>query len=185
VPLKNFLYIGRFSLEKNVLHIVKSYEKLQTKKWGLILVGSGPQTQEIKAYIKNRSIKNVFMPGFQQKEQLPRYLAISDVFILPSVSETWGLVVNEAMAAGLPVLISQKCGCYPDIVKDGINGFSFDPYDEFALSDLMHNIIQGKFKLEDMGEKSLEIIKNFTPKRAAQIVSNTIELVLQKERLCL
>jgi 1,2-diacylglycerol 3-alpha-glucosyltransferase len=183
VPTQNFLYIGRFSPEKNVLHIVKSYEKLQADKWGLILVGSGPQTQEIKAYIENRSIKNIFMPGFQQKEQLPKYLAVSNIFILASISETWGLSVNEAMAAGLPVLVSHKCGCYPDIVKDGVNGFIFDPYDEFALSNLMNNIIQGKFELEDMGEKSLEIIKDFTPGRAAEIISNTIALVIQKERL--
>jgi glycosyltransferase involved in cell wall biosynthesis len=184
-PSRNFLYIGRFSPEKNVLHIVKSYEKLHADKWGLILVGSGPQTQEIKAYIENHSIKNVFMPGFQQKEQIPKYLAVSDVFILPSISETWGLAVNEAMASGLPVLVSQKCGCCPDLIEEGVNGFSFDPHDEFALSDLMRSIIQGKVELEYMGKKSLEIIKDFTPKRAAQIISNTITLVLQKERLCL
>lgn len=139
VPLQNFLYIGRFSPEKNVLHLLESYEKLQTDKWGLILVGGGPQTQEIKAYIEKHSIKNVPMPGFQQKEQIPKYLAVSNVFILPSISETWGLVVNEAMAAGLPVLVSEKCGCYPDLVKDGVNGFGFDPYDEFALSHLMQH----------------------------------------------
>lgn len=185
IPANNFLYIGRFSKEKNFFCLLEVFKQLveENNKWGLILVGSGPQKEEIVNYIQRHKIKNVFMMGFKQKDEVPKFLAVSDVLILPSISEPWGLVVNEAMAAGLPVLVSRKCGCYPDLIKEGINGFSFDPYDEFALSDLMHNIVQGKVDLEYMGKKSLEIIKDFTPERAAEIISNTIESVLQKERL--
>jgi glycosyltransferase involved in cell wall biosynthesis len=184
IPLHNFLYVGRFSAEKNILHLLDTYKRLVDKNitdWGLILVGNGPQKEECESYIKKYALKNVLMPDFKQKEELPLYLALSDVFILPSISETWGLVVNEVMAAGLPVLVSRKCGCYPDLVKEEINGFSFDPYDEFALTDLMHKIIQGRVDLEYLGKNSLEIIKEFTPERAARIISNTIEFVQEKE----
>ena len=175
----NFLYIGRFSEEKNIFHLLRAYKKLEPQNnWGLILVGDGPLNKEITGYIKNNSIKNVFMPGFQQKENVPKFLAVSDIFILPSTSETWGLVVNEAMAAGLPVFVSKKCGCYPDLIKEGINGFSFDPFDEDELFDLMSATVNGKYDLKKMGAASMEIIKDYTPHKAAEVIAKTIEFVL-------
>ncbi len=120
---------------------------------------------------------NVFIPGFKQKDEIPKFFAVSDVLILPSISEPWGLVVNEAMAAGLPVLVSRKCGCYPDIVKDNENGFSFDPFDKNELFGFMKEIVNGKIDLKKMGESSLKIIKDYTPERAAEIVVKTAELV--------
>lgn len=181
VPLHNFLYIGRFSREKNIFRLLKAYRMLNANdSWGLILVGNGPQMSEIENYIKNFAINNVLLPGFQQKEKIPKFLGVSDVLILPSISETWGLVVNEAMAAGLPVLVSNRCGCYPDIVKHGVNGFSFDPFDEAELLDCMKNIIENKKHLQNMGQASLDIIKDYTPERAARVVSEAIEYVSQR-----
>jgi len=182
VAPKNFLYVGRFSPEKNILFLLKVYQKLKTQKsnWGLILVGNGPQKNRINDYINEYNIKDVYMPGFKQKEEVPEYLAVSDVLVLPSISETWGLVVNEAMAAGLPVLVSKRCGCYPDIVKDNFNGFGFDPYDESELYNLMEGIIQGRYDLTQMGEKSLGLIAEYTPAKAASVVAETIEYVLRK-----
>lgn len=180
LPEKNFLYIGRFSLEKNMLHLLDSFRRVKEhdNSWGLILIGSGPQKQEIENYIEDHKLKDVALPGFKQKDEMPVFIAMSDVFVLPSISEPWGIVVNEAMAAGLPVLVSRKCGCYPDIVKDGENGFSFDPYDNSELYNVMKKIVEGKTDLEKMGSQSLEIIKNFTPEKAAGIISETIMHVL-------
>lgn len=183
IPEKNFLYIGRFSSEKNIFTLLDAYGRTTgwDSGWGLILIGSGPQKQEIESYIENSGIKNVFMPGFKQKDEIPKFLAVSDVFILPSISETWGLVVNEAMAAGLPVIVSKKCGCYPDLVRDGENGFSFNPLDKDGLFNIMKEIVDGKMDLKRMGESSLEIVKGYTPERAAKIIVETIELVTQEK----
>lgn len=179
----NFLYIGRFSKEKNIFHLLRIYKKLKVKEdWGLILVGDGPQKEDIVKYVKEHNIKNIFMPGFQQKEDVPKFFAVSDIFTLPSISEPWGLVVNEAMAAGLPVLVSRRCGCHPDLVKEGINGFSFDPFDNNELFDLMSNTINAKYDLPGMGKASLNIIKDYTPERAAKVVSKTIEFVLNNKK---
>jgi len=182
MPAHNFLYIGRFSPEKNIIHLLEAYKKIGNNNWGLILVGNGPQKKEIENYIQKHKIRNVFLPGFKQKEEIPQYLAISDVFVLPSISEPWGLVVNEAMAAGLPVLVSRKCGCYPDIVKDGENSFSFDPYKIEELYGLMRNVVEGKYNLEAMGKASLDIIKDYTPEKAAEVIKNTIEFVLKGDK---
>jgi glycosyltransferase involved in cell wall biosynthesis len=180
----NFLYIGRFSEEKNIIHLLKAFKNLENiNDWGLILVGNGPQKKDIDDYIKEFSIKNVFMPGFQHKEDIPKFLAVSDIFILPSISEPWGLVANEAMAAGLPVLVSTRCGCHPDLIKEGINGFSFDPYDDNELSELMSGVVNGKFDLKKMGSASLDIIKNYTPDKAAKVILKTIEFVSNYKKM--
>jgi len=178
IPFHNFLYIGRFSKEKNLLLLLSAYKKLNADDWGLILVGNGPKYQELIDFIDKNSIRNVFMPGFKQKEEIPQYLAVSDVFILPSISEPWGLVVNEAMAAGLSVLVSKRCGCYPDLVREGVNGFAFDPYNVEELYGLIKNVVDGIYDLEAMGKASLDIIKDYTPERAAEVIKKTIEFVL-------
>lgn len=177
VPDHNFLYIGRFSPEKNILFLLKTYQRLKAEKcdWGLILIGDGPQRSEIENYINKYAVKDVHMPGFKQKEDIPLYLALANVLILPSIYESWGLVVNEAMAAGLPVLVSKKCGCYPDLIKDGINGFHFDPFDETQLLKYMKKISHEKEFLTKMGQASMDIIKEYTPENAAKIIIKTIE----------
>lgn len=185
-PCRNyFLYVGRFSPEKNLLFLLKTYKRLKNKErtddWGLILVGDGPQRKEIESFIKDNGIKNVFFPGFIQKEKLPYFYAISDVFVLPSISEPWGLVVDEAMVSGLPVLVSNQCGCYPDIVRDGINGFSFDPFNENELFGFMKDIVKGKYDLEAMGKASLKIIKEYTPEKVAEIFKKAINFVIEEK----
>ncbi|MDD2889019.1 MAG: glycosyltransferase family 4 protein [bacterium] len=179
VPFHNFLYIGRFSKEKNLLFLLNAYKRLNDNNWGLILVGNGPQREEIEKYIADNSIKNIFLPGFKQKEEIPTFFAISDVFVLPSIYEPWGLVVNEAMAGELPVVVSRKCGCYPDIVKDGENGHSFDCFDKDKLYTLMRDIVKGEYDLRKMGECSLKIINNYTPENAAKVIIETINFVLK------
>ena len=115
----NFLYIGRFSKEKNILHLLKVYKKLNVEdNWGLILIGDGPQKKEIVNYIERNNVKNVFIPGFQQKEDIPKFLAVSDIFVLPSTSEPWGLVVNEAMARRVKMLVG-RVGVKPDLAITG------------------------------------------------------------------
>ena len=184
IPFHNFIYIGRFSEEKNILQLLKAYNLFKLKQsnnWGLVLVGSGPQQNEITSFIETHNLENVFMPGFKQMMEIPKYLAISDVFILPSTSEPWGLVVNEAMAAGLPVLVSRRCGCYPDIVKEGVNGLSFDPFNVNELSSAMQAISDGHYNLENMGQASLDIIRNYTPRKASEVILDTIQFVSNSE----
>jgi len=182
VPSHNFVYIGRFSTEKNLLFLLNAYAELDTDDWGLILVGNGPLGKDIASYIRRHAIENVFLPGFKQKEEIPQYLAVSDVFVLPSISETWGLVINEAMASSLPVLISNRCGCYPDLIKEGVNGFSFDPFNQRELFTIMKEIVNGKHDLIKMGRASLEIIKEYNPEKAAKIIVETIRFVLSDHK---
>lgn len=126
------------------------------------------------------SLPTVYFPGFRQIEELPRFYAHAGAFVHASTTEQWGLVVNEAMACGLPVIVSNRCGCAPDLVKDGVNGWSFDPLDADALADLMDRVAA----LDDterarLGESSREIIADWGPERFASGLKAAAEKALE------
>ena len=91
------------------------------------------------------------------------YYGLASAFILPSTTEQWGLVVNEAMASGLPVLVSNRCGCAAELVKEGSNGYTFNPLEIGEIADLMLNIGAAGVDRSAMGQKSREIIANWSP----------------------
>jgi glycosyltransferase involved in cell wall biosynthesis len=104
------------------------------------------------------------LPGFVQYRDLPVYYALADVFVHASTTEQWGLVVNEAVATGLPIIVSNRCGCVPDLVSEGKNGFTFDPGPAKGLSKLMLDMWRlSKEHREEMGRESRRIIAGFTP----------------------
>jgi glycosyltransferase involved in cell wall biosynthesis len=106
--------------------------------------------------------------GLKQVDELPACYAAADCFVLPSLSEPWGLVVNEAMASGLPVLISRRCGCARDLVREGENGFLFDPTRPDELARLMGLVADGGVDRAAMGAASRRIVSGFTVERFAQ-----------------
>ncbi|MBN2393604.1 MAG: glycosyltransferase family 4 protein [Anaerolineae bacterium] len=173
LPSNYFLSITRFVPVKNLLRFLEAYalyrERAGHSAWDLVLCGDGPLKSDILQVIADKSIgKYVHLPGFIQYDVLPTYYALANAFILPSVKETWGLVVNEAMACGLPVLVSNRCGCAPDLVKDGVNGYTFDPYNTEYMADRMLELHRRKNALPEMGCASREIISEHGPHRFAQ-----------------
>ncbi len=113
------------------------------------------------------SMEFVFIEG-QPWYDVPKILALADVFILPSYSEPWGLVVNEAMASGLPVIVSNKCGSAFDAVLEDVNGYTFNPYDVAELTSVLKKFVDNPEKNAPFGQKSKEIIKRFSPEQVAQ-----------------
>jgi len=140
----------------------RQYRKRYSDPWDLVICGSGPQARELQAAAAE--VSGIHFPGFKQLDELPVYYGLASAFILASSHfEQWGLVVNEAMAAGLPVLVSRACGCAPNLVKEGVNGFTFDPYDVGGLAGLMVRMSSGELNLKAMGEASQVIIAGWTP----------------------
>ena len=177
----NILYVGRLSPEKNLLFTIESFggacKTIRSNNWGFIIIGNGPLEKTIEDFIKKRKISNISLVKFKQREELVSYYCYSNIFILPSISEPWGIVINEAMAAGLPVIVSNRCGSAYEIVKHGENGFIIDPYNKKKLVGLLQDIICNKYNLKNMGEKSKEIIKDFTPEVAAAVIVKAMEAV--------
>lgn len=175
-----FLAINRFVSKKNIPFLISSYaEYSQTVKetaWDLVLCGDGSMRSQIERQIQELGLnKFIHLPGFLQQEELLPYFAHAGCFIHASTHEQWGLVVNEAMAAGLPVLVSNRCGCFEDLVVEGINGFGFDPYDRQQLTNLMLKVSSGEIDLENMSQAALEHIQKFSPDYFARGLIQAVE----------
>jgi 1,2-diacylglycerol 3-alpha-glucosyltransferase len=163
-----FLAINRFVAKKNLEFLLSSYAAYQkivgAAAWNLVLCGDGNLLSQIEQQISELDLNNsIHLPGFLKEDELLPYFAHANCFIHASIQEQWGLVVNEAMAAGLPVLVSKRCGCFEDLVLEGMNGFGFDPENQEELTQLMVKISSGEVDLQAMGKASLEHIQNFSP----------------------
>ncbi len=166
-PKYNFIFVGRFLELKNLHRIIQSFTALeQNGDWGLILVGDGPEKAAILEQYKN--LKNLnFIPA-QEWYEVPKRLVLADILILASTSEAWGLVANEAMLCGMPVIVSNQSGCSLDLVKNNVNGFTFDAYDEEKLKTHMQFFVTYPDKVEPFGEASKNIIADFSPENVAK-----------------
>jgi len=133
----NILYASKLMKIKKPIDMLKSFEIIKKKfeNVNLIFVGTGAEEENLKNYVLTNRIKDVYFLGFLNQSELPLVFAIYDVFVLPSINETWGLIINEAMCAGLPVVVSDVVGSVPDLVKDGINGYSFNSGDIDQLAN--------------------------------------------------
>jgi glycosyltransferase involved in cell wall biosynthesis len=119
--------------------------------------------QTLKNLVAETGIsKSVFLIGWKQVDEIPVFYALSSCLILPSVSEPWGLVVNEAMASSLPVLVSNKCGCVSELCFRGVNGFDFNPYNEKEITDVMLKMSSDDCERMSMSRVSLDLIGKYT-----------------------
>lgn len=179
-PRKNVLYVGNFIAHKGVFNLIKVFRNLKMGDVGLILVGDGIEKADYLEYIRVHRIRNVFFEGFVQKEEIVKYYKLADVFVLPSFNEVWGMVVNEAMACGLPVICSNRAGVTRDLVKDGINGYSFNPNNVDELTEKLNFILSNDELRGQMAAKSVEIIKDKTPEEYANKILEAVKYGLQE-----
>lgn len=108
--------------------------------WDLVILGDGPEREALLALRSQLGLDHcVHMPGFKTYDEMPAYYGLASGFVLPSISEPWGLVVNEAMACGLPVLVSNRCGA-AELVEEGVSGYTFDPSNVHQLGKLLLEI---------------------------------------------
>ena len=187
LPPHFFLASNRFIEKKNLPRLLDAYARYRNQAgesaWKLVLLGDGPLKPQLQALIQQHNLSSwVLMPGFKQYDELPAYYGLAGAFIQASTTEQWGLVVNEAMAAGLPVLVSNRCGCAPDLVEEGRNGYTFDPYDVDALAGLMRKIAADDCDREVMGQASREIIARWTPQTFAENLCKAAEAAMNAPR---
>jgi len=188
-PEAFFLVSARFIQCKNLDGLLHAYSQYRRrfadndhvhKPWRLVILGDGPERGELEQLVQSLGIEGVSFPGFVQIDQLPIYYGLAGVFILPSHKDTWGLVVNEAMAAGLPVLVSTRCGCARDLVCEGGNGFTFPSDDMDYLADLMMRVSFGGASLESMGAASRRHIQEWGLKRFADGLLGAVRFSLHE-----
>ncbi len=184
LPEKYFLFVGRFAKEKNLFRLLdayKQYVNTANGKWGLVLVGTGDEEVLLKNRVASENLKTVKFYGFQNQETLSIFYALASAFVLPSLSEPWGLVTNEAAASSLPLIVSNRCGCVPELVRRGENGFTFDPLDAGELTRLMKGFSDDKWDLKKFGEKSSALVQKLSLEIYAEKVSRAFKTILAKD----
>lgn len=173
VPSRFFLASARFIPIKNLLTLLDGYAAFRKRRpdsnCALVLLGDGGERSAIEAKRVALGLNDwVLLPGFKQYDELPSYYGLAEAFAHVSRIEPWGLVVNEAMASGLPVIVSSACGSATDLVKPGGNGFLIEHDDVAAIADAFAKLHDDPALSRRMATRSENIIADWGPERFAQ-----------------
>lgn len=168
-----FLFAGKFEQKKRPTDIVNAIARLIGKRAGntaLLMVGHGLLRSACEQMARDLTLP-IYFAGFLNQTEIPAAYAASDCLVLASDGgETWGLVVNEAMACGLSAIVSDACGCVPDLIVEGQTGFSYPCGDVEMLAELMERISSEPGLCKRMGKAAHRHIQNFSAERAAEII---------------
>jgi glycosyltransferase involved in cell wall biosynthesis len=172
-----FLFCGQMIWRKGVELLISAFNRIEGAR--LLLIGREAELPSLLSPLHPRVRSRIEYLGFQAPEDLPRYFAKADVFVLPSRYDGWGVVVNQAVAAGLPVICSDQVGAGFDLVEDGVNGLKFPTGDEAELKNTMLRFIEHPEIIQPWGEESRAKAQTWTPAIAAEKWSKAIDEVLQ------
>ncbi|WP_157689269.1 glycosyltransferase family 4 protein [Haloplanus rallus] len=139
------LYCGQLIPRKNVQSLFNAVSMIESENIQVNIVGDGPLLAELREYTADLKAEINFEGHISRQEIIPYYTK-ADLVVLPSSVEVWGLVVNEALACGTPVIVSDMCGCAPDVVREGFNGHIFDHKSPQELSHLISKQMTGELK---------------------------------------
>jgi len=128
----------------------------------LLIAGDGEERAALEARVRDSDCSDSRFLGFLNQMELPAFYDLIDIFVLPSNQDAWGLVVNEAMIAGKPVIVTDRVGCHPDLVQNGVNGFVYGAGDVKALSECLRCLIADPELRKRMGENSRRIVSEYS-----------------------
>lgn len=161
---KIVLYVGRFDPKKGMDDLLGACPDLDPSA-GIYFIGGEP-TQAHQDFCRENGLTNVQFVGFKKKEALEEYYKAADLLVLPTWSDVWGLVINEAMAQGLPVVTTDRCVAGVELVKNGVNGYIVPARDKTALAEAVNRVLAEDYR--NMGRASLETIRPYTIENMAK-----------------
>ncbi len=157
------VFSGKFIEKKRPLDLLKAFSLIDHQEYCLVMVGEGELRAEMESFIRERQLKNVFLTGFVNQTLIPAYYKSADLFVMSSgMGETWGLSVNEAMNAAIPVIVSKTCGSSKDLVEEVLNGFTYEEGDSKELANKIEQVFSNQNNRELMGKRSLEIVEKYS-----------------------
>lgn len=174
-----FLFVGKLQAKKRILDLLRALDlaRRTRKTIHLLVAGAGEQMEEATGIVESQGLP-VSFAGFLNQSELPKVYSVADCLVLPSdYGETWGLVVNEAMACGLPAIVSDRVGCGPDLVLDGVTGAIFPFGNVSELARRMVELAADPASRKAMGERARSHIENYTVARAVEGTIEAIETV--------
>lgn len=171
-----FLFMAKFIDRKRPLDLIAAAAKYHAagNNSHVILVGDGALLETCRNTITANKLTNVHLVGFKNQSELPAYYAAADVLVLPSEYETWGLVLNEAMACGLPCIVSDACGAAADMILEGKTGFTYPMGDVPRLAELMKYMAEHKEDLREMGRYAAAHVRNFSVTSTVSALENAL-----------
>lgn len=161
---KILLSVGRFDTGKGFDVLMKAVAQMEAQAQ-LYIVG-GEATEEYLVLAREWELHNVHFVGFQPKEQLKKYYRAADAFVLPTRSDVWGLVINEAMSCGLPVVTTDRCVAGLSLIQNGVNGYLVPVDDVSAMAERLSALLSGDCRA--MGQAALETIRPYTIENMAK-----------------
>lgn len=176
-----FIYVGRLWWGKGINYLLDAFEAVQrelVEEVSLLLVGDGPEEAMVRQTCTRRGMRNVVFAGFKQKAELPSYYSLADVFVFPTLGDPYGLVVDEAMACGLPVISTSAAGEIRDRIEEGVNGYIVPPEDATTLAVSMRKLAESAELRARMGCASAERIQGHTPEKWAQDFERIVEALV-------
>lgn len=179
-----FLYVGRLSPEKGLDTLLLAMSQLVRTHPGarLVIAGGGPIRAKLEAMTAQLGLGlNVKFAGSMGIDALAQQYAAATALVLPSTSEPWGLVVNESLSYGCPVVVSDACGCVPELVVEGVTGFVFQPGNANELAARLDEALETFAARDSTADACIAHMRLYTPERAAaQIIigaSNVLGLI--------
>ncbi|MCA9446140.1 MAG: glycosyltransferase family 4 protein [Candidatus Omnitrophica bacterium] len=176
-PKHLILFIGQMIERKGVRDLLRAFRSIKNRDMGLVLIGEGPEMERYRQEFEG--VEGLYWEGYKQTRDLGPFLASADVLVMPSRLEIWGLVVNEAMAAGLPVIATTCSGSTTDLVEDGVTGYSFEAGDEMALSTLLKSVADHPERWAEIGRTARERIQKHHPREYARCFVESVILARQ------
>jgi len=180
-----YLYVGRLSAEKSINTLLRAFQRVSRRqpKADLVIVGRGPQEAELRALAKDLAIEDrVEFAGAKYDDALAHEYARATSLVLPSRSEPWGLVANEALSYGCPIVVSDRCGCVPELVLEGVTGYAFEWGDIGDLADKMLRVSGGSHDVEATSSKCIKHVSQYTPEAAARSILEGCNQAIERLR---
>ena len=162
---------------KRPMDVLEAFHRLRKEGLdaGLFFVGSGELEAVLKDYVRQNDLSDVYFFGFRNQTELPKFYSAADIFVFPSENEPWGLILNEVMCAGLPVVVSREIGAARDLVCSGENGFTFEAGNVDELTRQLAQVIGSPEAMREMGERSRNIIGQWSHETCVRGIRNALK----------
>ncbi|RYF77385.1 MAG: glycosyltransferase [Cytophagaceae bacterium] len=163
------LFSGKYLPNKRPLDLLRAVQQLHRSDVSVVLLGEGESRRELTEFVIQHGMSDVLLTGFVNQSMIGEYYAASDVYVMCSTIETWGLSTNEAMNFGVPVVLSDTIGCVADLVQESVNGYSYPCGDIAKLTDRLARLLDMPVEQRtEMGQASLRLVDQYSYEATVQ-----------------
>jgi glycosyltransferase involved in cell wall biosynthesis len=173
---KIILSVGQFIYRKGYDVLLRAWKDVHRPNTSLYIIGGGPLKPEYEKTIRDNELTGIHIVDYLPKETIYKYMKASDVFILPTRNDIWGLVINEAMSKGMPIITTDQCTAGVELVKNNLNGYIVPINDAEQISSSLNKILQNEEWFKKASNISLQSIQNYT---IENIASSHIAIIEQ------